>query len=45
MTKSMIQDNSTLLKEIAIHWCIQDVQEIRPDLTDEQVSDVLKYIK
>ena len=35
----VLQDNIT--EEITIVWHIEDVQSIRPDLTDEQASDVL----
>ena len=34
-----------ILKEIAIFWHIEDVQSIRPDLTDEQASIVLQRLK
>lgn len=34
-----------MIKQIAIIWSIQDVQGQRPDLTDEQASDVLQVIK
>jgi hypothetical protein len=34
-----------MIKQIAIIWSIQDVQEQRPDLTDEQASDVLQAMK
>ena len=34
-----------ILKEIAIFWHIEDVQSVRPDLTDEQASSVLKNLK
>jgi hypothetical protein len=36
---------STELDEIAIIWNRDDVQSIRPDLTDSQASDVLNYLK
>lgn len=45
MTKFIIQDNRTLVKEIVIVWHIEDVQSIRSDLTDEQASIVLKHLK
>lgn len=45
MTESIIQDNSILVKEIAIVWHIEDVQSIRPNLTDEQASFVLQRLK
>ena len=31
-------------KTIAIEWCIDDVQNVRPYLTDEQAWEVLKAI-
>ena len=34
-----------LIEEIAITWHIDDVKSIRPDLTDEQASDVLISLK
>ena len=45
MTESIIQETSSMVKEIAIIWHIEDVQSIRPDLTDEQASFVLKHLK
>ena len=41
----MLHENQTLVKEIAIKWHIEDVQSIRPDLSDEQASTVLKRLK
>lgn len=29
-------------REVAVVWCIEDVQGVRPDLTDEQAWDVLQ---
>lgn len=37
-------NNETMVKEITITWCIEDVHEERPDLTDEQASEVLKVV-
>src|SRR6266516_1163426 len=37
----VLQDDIT--EEIAIVWHIEDVQNIRPDLTDKQAGDVLVY--
>ncbi len=34
----------TARREIAAGWSIEDVQEIRPDLTDEQAWDVLQAV-
>jgi len=45
MIKSMVQENLSLVKEIAIFWHIEDVQSIRPDLSDEKASIVLKHLK
>ena len=45
MMKSMIQENLSLVKEVAIFWHIEDVQSIRPDLSDEQASLVLQRLK
>lgn len=36
--------NQTLVREINITWCIEDVQEERPDLSDEQASEVLQEV-
>ena len=30
---------------IDIRWTIEDVQSVRPDLTNEQAGDVLCYLK
>jgi len=32
-------------KQIALIWSIEDVQEVRPDLTDEQAWEVLQQVK
>ena len=32
-------------KQIAIIWSIEDVQMIRPDLSDKQAMEVLEFIK
>lgn len=34
-----------MIKQIAIIWSIEDVQGQRPDLTDEQASNVLQVIE
>jgi hypothetical protein len=39
----ILRDDIT--EEIAIRWHIQDVQSIRPDLSDQQASDVLVRLK
>lgn len=41
--REILQDDIT--EEIAIVWNIDDVQIVRPDLTDKQASDVLKNLK
>ncbi len=45
MTQLMVLENSSLVKEIAIYWHIEDVQDVRPDLTDEHASIVLQHLK
>ena len=32
-------------REIAITWCIEDVQGIRPDLSEDQAWEVLQQVK
>lgn len=32
-------------KTIAIEWCIEDVQSVREDLTDDQAWEVLKAVE
>ena len=32
-------------KQIALIWSIEDVQEVRPDLTDEQAWEALQQVK
>jgi hypothetical protein len=31
--------------QIAIVWCIEDVKEVRPDLTDDQAWEVLQLVE
>jgi hypothetical protein len=31
-------------KQIAVIWCIEDVQAVRPDLTDDQAWEVLQDV-
>lgn len=31
--------------QVAVIWSIEDAQEMRPDLTDEQAWDVLRYCR
>jgi hypothetical protein len=31
-------------KQIAVIWSIEDVQEVRPDLTEDQAWKVLEYV-
>lgn len=45
MTESMVQEILPLVKEIAIYWHIEDIQDRRPDLTEEQASTVLQRLK
>jgi hypothetical protein len=33
------------LRQIAIIWSIEDVQEVRPDLSDEKAVEVLHTVK
>ena len=42
MTNTLTHEN-TLPDEITITWCIMDMQEIRPDLTDQQAREVLHH--
>jgi len=44
MTNTLTHEN-TLPDEITITWCIMDMQEIRPDLTDQQAREVLHHAK
>ena len=30
-------------RKIAVIWCMEDVQHVRPDLDDEQAWEVLEY--
>ena len=32
-------------KQIALIWSVEDVQEVRPDLTNEQAWEVLQQVK
>jgi len=32
-------------KQIALIWSIEDVQQVRPDLTDDQAWEVLQQVK
>ena len=32
-------------RKIALVWCIEDVQDVRPDLTNEQAWEVLRQVK
>ena len=42
LTDSRIHDLLATRREIAVIWCIEDVQEIRPDLTEDQCWQVLE---
>jgi hypothetical protein len=44
-TLGEIKANLDNPREISIGWCIEDVQSIRPDLTDEQATEVLLRIE
>jgi hypothetical protein len=33
------------LRQIAVIWSVEDVQEMRPDLTDDQAWEVLQAVK
>jgi len=37
--------SNKIVEEISIAWYIEDVQSIRPDLTDQQASEVLLDLK
>ena len=32
-------------KQIAVIWGVEDVQQVRPDLTDDQAWEVLLYVR
>lgn len=38
-------DNDPVIEQIAIYWHIEDVQSIRPDLTNHQAGKVLNHLK
>jgi hypothetical protein len=38
-------DQQPIIEEIAIKWHIDDVLNIRPDLTNHQAGKVLKHLK
>jgi hypothetical protein len=42
---TMAITRGTITEKIGIFWHIKDVQDIRPDLTNEQASEVLKSLK
>ena len=41
LTDSEIHDLLATRREIAVIWCIEDVQEVRPDLSEDQCWEVL----
>ena len=41
----LMKKTAPIIKEISIIWHIEDVQSIRPDLTDEQASFVLRHLE
>jgi hypothetical protein len=45
-TTDRIDINAVLAasKQIAAIWCIEDVQKVRPDLSDEQAWEVLQEV-
>lgn len=45
MTNHDIDIHAVLAKrrQIAAIWCVEDVQEVRPDLSDDQAWEVLQY--
>jgi len=43
--KTNIQEVLSARKQIAIIWSLEDVQEVRPDLDDEQAWKVLQACK
>jgi hypothetical protein len=47
MTNKTIDIHAILAerREIAVTWCVEDVKGIRPDLSDEQVWEVLQQVK
>lgn len=42
LTDPEIQDLLATRREIAVIWCIEDVQEVRPDLSEDQCWEVLE---
>ena len=40
-----IHEQLATKRQIAIIWSIEDVQEVRPDLTEEQAWEVLEQVK
>ena len=38
-------EGSVVKREINITWSIEDVLEVRPDLTDEQAMEVLEQVE
>jgi hypothetical protein len=38
-----LRDTLALQREIAVVWSIEDVQSVRPDLSDDQAWEVLKF--
>lgn len=45
LTDLEIHDLLATRREVAVIWCVEDVQEIRPDLTDGQCWEVLKVVR
>jgi hypothetical protein len=44
-TDLKIHDLLATRREVAVIWCIEDVQEVRPDLTDDQCWEVLQAVR
>lgn len=40
-----LESVNKLTRSISIIWAIEDVQEVRPDLTDEQAAHILEQVK
>ncbi|MBI3867409.1 MAG: hypothetical protein HY299_02675 [Verrucomicrobia bacterium] len=45
LSKIDIDDLLEQRKQVAIIWCVEDVQEMRPDLSEDQAFEVLLECK
>jgi hypothetical protein len=45
LTNSEIYDLLATRREIAVIWCIEDVQSVRPDLSEDQCWEVLQLVE